>query len=185
MKKIILCCGIFTLAALLVWAAEPLKLVRQSGQLKLRAPELQFVAKRAAQRLKNGITIRYSTKVTAIDQDRNRAESSQSDSISISYDLWEERYVAALDSRKDLKQRSKSLPDLERWTVEQLVVPSMSETKRYRVRLELALQEKPAETTVTPESGILQIVDIFSRRSNTEDTRWQMDSAVLRPADIR
>jgi hypothetical protein len=177
--------GLILIAAVAAIAAPAALDVKwESGQIRITAANLRFLAGKSVERLKAGESVRYALRVSLLDAERRREEGSVTERMVVSYDLWEERYWAKSQSRQSVSGRWKTLEQTERWMVEQLTVPAPPDrARRYRVRLEVMRDETPAENG-EPGLSLTRLVDLFSRNKPREEPeRWAAESGEFRPSD--
>ena len=177
--------GLILMAAVAAMAAPAALDVKwESGQIRVTAANLRFLAGKSVERLKAGESVRYLLRLSLVDAERRREEGAVVERMVVSYDLWEERYWAKPQGRQGEGGRWKTLEQTERWMVEQLAVPPPADrTRRYRVRLEITRDTAPAENG-EPGLSLTRLVDIFSRRPQEEPERWTTESGEFRPGDL-
>jgi hypothetical protein len=169
-------------AALLASGLPEIEVRWDSGQLRIAAPKLRFLAGKTVERLRAGESVRYEFRVSLIDADRRREQSIAIEKMSVSYDLWEERYYTASLTRRGVSARSKTPEEAQRWMLGQLPAPAADRERRYRLRLEIVRERPPKEE----EYGLnlTRLVEIFSRKIEPEPARWTAESHDFRLRDL-
>jgi hypothetical protein len=170
-------------AGLLLASSLPEIEVRwDSKQLRIAGSNLRFLAAKSVERLRAGESVRYEFRVSLIDAEHRREESFVLEKMALSYDLWEEQYFTASLTRRGVSARSKTPQQAERWMMEQLPAPSADREKRYRLRVEVVRERAQKEE----ENGLnlTRLVEIFSRRTESEPDRWSAESREFRVRDL-
>ena len=105
-----------------------------------------------------------------------------------SYDLWEEKFsITKLGSPRRSASRL-SARAAESWCIEEMALPQagLAPEQSFWLRLE-ARAENPAEDThVMTEEGVslTRLVEIFSRRARSGDSRWSIDAGPFRLSEL-
>lgn len=156
---------------------------REQGSVRISAPSLRFITRRAQDLLRNGVSVRYRIAIGALNEGASRLNARSDERVSVSYDLWEERYVATYSAR-NLRTSSKNVADIERWILERANVPSLDAQGTYRLRL-IIQRENADAPQEDRELSLLTLVNIFGRRNAQEETTWQAESRAFKPASLQ
>jgi hypothetical protein len=159
------------------------------GKIRVAAPHLHFVMGHALERLHNGAPVPFAMQLalstdrwlTVVQRDIER--------FVVSYDLWEEKFLIS-----KLGSPHKSVSHLntwaaETWCVEEMAVPpaGVDERQPFWLRLEVRAENPgDADAPLLTEEGVslTRLVELFSRRTRNEQTRWVADAGPFRMASM-
>jgi hypothetical protein len=105
--------------------------------------------------------------------------------VVLSYDLWEERYSAVLDSPRRAAS-GLSAASAETWCLASVSLPAsaLAEQKTFVLKLEIhAAEEQQGEDGAG--MSVAGLVDVFSRKSREHPSRWSAATGTLRLADLK
>jgi len=164
----------------------PLSVERDGDRLRLRAPQLDFLAGEPLRRLHDGRSVTY-VFTASLHVHRGPRLHVVTRHVVFSYDLWEERFSLVL--RGDAKVAASHLTTAaaEAWCLDQLALPaSAAPTDRaFVVKLDCSLREDDAPPADAPSATTFTgLIDLFSRKAPPAPPRWQAASLPLRLADL-
>jgi hypothetical protein len=165
----------------------PVTVERDGDLLRLRAPQLNFLAGAPLTRLHDGRSVTYVlTAAIQIHRGGPRVHGLTREVI-FSYDLWEERFSVV--QRNDPKVAASHLTTAaaEAWCVDLLALPvrAAPADKPFVVKLECSLREENAPAADAPSATTLTgLIDIFSRKEPSAPPRWEALSLPLRLAEL-
>jgi hypothetical protein len=172
--------------------ATPILRVSSDGDnLHLTAPELHFLSGKSLLRLKDGNTVVYLSKLTLFRDDAStgvrEAFSDSLERITVSYDVWEEKFKAVLAvdhrSREHLSQA-----ETETWCMENLTISALGlEPRRpFWLRFDLRTASDRDLPVLAGESGISirGLIEMFSRKAGAGEDRWEAEAGPLRLIDL-
>ena len=182
-----LCCA---LAPLLAQSAT----VNVSGDtLRLRAPAFNFIKGESLARLKDGRSVHLDFLLEILARPGGAAIAEARQGFILSYDLWEERFAAAIvDATRGRAASSPAIShlsskDAEAWCLDHVTVPLSALNRLGRDEpfwVRIAYQVRDAERTAdaTDDSGfsLRGLIDRLSRRTNAEDRRDVLDAGPFR-----
>jgi len=165
----------------------PVTVERDGDLLRLRAPQLNFVAGAPLARLRDGQSVTY-VLTASIQIHRGGARvHGLTREVIFSYDLWEERFSVV--RRDDPKVAASHLTTAaaEAWCVDLLALPARAAPadKAFVVKLECSLREENAPAADAPSAATFTgLIDFFSRKEPAAPPRWEASSLPLRAADL-
>jgi len=106
--------------------------------------------------------------------------------VVLSYDLWEERYSAVLDSPRRTASGLSSA-GAELWCVESVSLPAsaLAGQKAFVLKLEIHAGEEPQRPESGPGMSVAGLVEVFSRKSREQPSRWSAATGTLRLPDLK
>ena len=178
-----------TLAVFVHLSAQPTPLTveRDGERLRLRAPQIRFLAGPPLARLHDGRSVTYVLSASIQIYRGGPRVHSLSREVVFSYDLWEERFSAV--RRDDPKVAASHLTTAaaEAWSIDLLALPvrAAPADKTFVVKLECSLREEDAQAADAPAAATFTgLIDFFSRKQPSAPPRWEAASLPLRLADL-
>jgi hypothetical protein len=167
--------------------SSPLTVERDKDQLRLRAPQLDFLTGAPLQHLHDGRSVTYVFSASIQVHRGGPRVHHVTREIVFSYDLWEERFSVV--QRDDPKMAASHLTSAaaEAWCIDLLALPvrAVPADKAFVVELECSLREENAPAADAPSAATLTgLIDIFSRKEPSAPPRWEASSLPLRLADL-
>ena len=165
----------------------PLHVERDGEQLRLRAPQLNFLTGPPLARLHDGRSVTYVFSASIQNHRGGPRVHGLTREVIFSYDLWEERFSVV--QRDDPKVAASHLTTAaaEAWCVDLLALPvrAAPADKAFVVRLECSLREENAPAADAPPAATFTgLIDFFSRKEPSAPPRWEASSLPLRLADL-
>jgi hypothetical protein len=150
------------------------------GRIHVASPRLHFVTGKSLERLRNGTPVPFAIQLvlstdrwaTILQRDIER--------FVVSYDVWEEKFsISKLGSpRKSVTHLTAT--GAEAWCIEEMAVPpaGISDQQPFWLRVEVRAENPGDDLPVFTDEGVslTRLVELFSRRARTEQTRWVTDS---------
>ena len=166
---------------------KPLTVERDGEQLRLRAPQLNFLTGPPLARLHDGRSVTYVLSASIqIHRDGHRVHSLTRQAI-FSYDLWEERFSVVLRDDPKVAASHLTTAAAEAWSVDLLALPARAAPadRAFVVKLECSLREEEARAADAPSATTFTgLIDFFSRKEPSAPPRWEAASLPLRLADL-
>jgi hypothetical protein len=156
--------------------------------LHVSAPQLHFLTGRPLARLMDGNTVVFISRLTLYRDDHGAVIRSAPERITVSYDVWEEKFkVALLVDRHSAK--GLTLPETEAWCMEGLAISALGlqPERPFWLRFELRTASERDLSSVTSASGISirGLIDLFSRKVGAGEDHWgPLDAGPLRLIDL-
>ena len=111
-----------------------------SGDVRVQAPGFRFITGEALARLKDGLSVRVELEIGVLPGPGETATLRQKQAFVLSYDLWEERFAAAVSGTGSRSMSHLTSAAAEAWCVQQLAVPvgalGSLRTQPFWIRLE-------------------------------------------------
>ncbi len=166
---------------------SPLTVERDGDQLRLRAPQIDFLAGAPLQRLRDGRSVTYILSASIHVHRGGARVHGVTRQVVASYDLWEERF--SMVQRDDPKAAASHLTAAaaEAWCVDLLVLPvrAAPTDRAFVVKLECSLREESTQARDAPSATTFTgLIDLFSRKEPSAPPRWEAASLPLRLADL-
>jgi hypothetical protein len=169
--------------------ATPLLSVSSDGDsLHLAAPQLHFLSGKPLARLMDGNTVVFFSRLTLFRDDHATPIRHQSEQITVSYDVWDEKFQVnlAVDTRT---VKHLSLPETEAWCVQNLSISALGldPVRPFWLRFELRTASEKEAASVAGDSGISLrgLIEEFSRKAGAGGQHWgPLDAGPLRLIDL-
>ncbi len=169
--------------------AEGLEVRLVNGRIRIAAPRLHFVEGKPLERLHNGAPVPFAMQLslstdrfaTTIGRDIER--------FILSYDLWEERISVAKLGHPRQSISGLTAAAAETWCVDKMAVApaGFGQNQPFWVRLEVREEDPDAAASAESEDpmSLARLIDIFSRRTRGEKTRWSAEGGPYRLATLK
>jgi hypothetical protein len=181
---------------LLAGLTTPLLAARSTGTLSLSfdgddlhvaAPQLHFLSGRPLTRLQDGATVVFLSQLTIFRDDRGTVWRRNPERITVSYDVWEEKFSVIVGSTNRRVSRL-SAPAAETWCLNNLVISALglAPERPFWVRFELRTADPKDLSGVVGDPGISirGLIEVFSRKPGADQDHWTLDAGPLRLADL-
>lgn len=166
--------------------AQNLQPYLQADRVHVTAPQVQFLAGRVLERLRNGAAVPFSFQLTATAGGKTVAQSSGR--VVLSFDLWEERFSGVQDAPRRTASHLTSNA-AESWSLEGVSLPlsALAGQKPFVLKLEIRAEEQveqPDAEAGNPGLSMAGLIEVFSRRAKEQPSRWSTVSGPLRVEDL-
>ena len=169
------------------WANPVLHVTSDGDNLHVAAPQLHFLTGRPLARLKDGNVVVFLSQLTLFRDDHVTVIKSQPERITVSYDLWEEKFQVGMAVDRRSASRL-SVGETEAWCMENLAISALGlETQRpFWLRFELRAASEKEVSAVAGDTGISirGLIEMFSRRAGADQPHWELDAGPLRLGDL-
>ena len=169
------------------WANPVLRVTSDGDNLHVAASQLHFLTGRPLARLKDGNVVVFLSQLTLFRDDHVTVIKSQPERITVSYDLWEEKFQVGMAVDRRSASRL-SVGDTEAWCMENLAISALGlETQRpFWLRFELRAASEKEVSAVAGDTGISirGLIEMFSRRAGADQPHWELDAGPLRLGDL-
>ena len=176
--------------SILLWpvnlSAQAVGVKLDGDQLRVAVPQLHFVGTEVLQRLRNGIAVNYILKIGITS---NRVAKPAGESIYrfvISYDIFEEKFAVSRIEPNPRSITHLSEAAAQQWCLDSIAVPiaGLPADQSFFVTLEYqTVEPKPAPDP--GESLIGQLIDVFSRKAQREESRGTVMGGPFNLSDLR
>jgi len=169
------------------WAEPLLRVTSDGDNLHVAAPQLHFLTGRPLARLKNGNIMVFLSQLTLFRDDRVTIIRRKPERITVSYDLWEEKFQVGMAVDRRSASRL-SMEETETWCLENLAISALGlETQRpFWLRFELRTASEKEISAVAGDTGISirGLIEMFSRRAGADEEHWTLNAGPLRLGDL-
>lgn len=169
------------------WAEPLLRVTSDGDNLHVAAPQLHFLTGRPLARLKDANVVVFLSQLTLFRDDRVTVIRRQPERITVSYDIWEEKFKVGMAVDRRSASRL-SLEETESWCLENLAISTLGlETQRpFWLRFELRAASEKEISSVAGDSGISirGLIEMFSRRAGADQPHWELSAGPLRLGDL-
>ena len=169
------------------WAEPVLRVTSDGDNLHVAAPQLHFLTGRPLARLRDGNVVVFLSQLTLFRDDRVTVIRRQPERITVSYDIWEEKFKVGMAVDRRSASRL-SLEETESWCLENLAISTLGlETQRpFWLRFELRAASEKEASSVAGDSGISirGLIEMFSRRAGADQPHWSLNAGPLRLGDL-
>ena len=190
MRAVILALGLCAVGPLLAQSAT----VNVSGEtLRVRAPGFSFIKGELLTRLKDGRGVQMDFVLTVRPQPSAAGIAEARQGFILSYDLWEERFAAAIvDATRGRAASSPAIShlsakDAESWCLDHLTMPltalgRLGRDDPFWIRIAYQVRDGERNADAADDSGfsLRGLIDRLSRRSNADDRRDVLDAGPFR-----
>jgi len=149
--------------------------VRLEGeQLRVAAPELHFLGSETLQRLHNGIAMNFVFSLGIGPGRNSKPATAGTYTFVISYDIFEEKFAVSRISPNPRSVTHLSESAVQTWCLDSIALPlvNMGQDQPFWVTFEYHMEEsRPTEGDSNSGSLIGQLVDIFSRKNQKQESR--------------
>ena len=177
---------------LLAGLATPLFAARNPGNLTLSfdgddlhvsAPQLHFLSGRPLTRLQDGATVVFLSQLTIFRDDRGTVWRRSPERLTVSYDVWEEKFSVILGSTNRRVSRL-SAAAAESWCLRSLAISALGlEPERpFWLQLELRTADPKDLSGVVGDPGISirGLIEVFSRKPGADQDHWTLQAGPVR-----
>jgi hypothetical protein len=155
------------------------------GAVHVQAPGFRFIEGAVLARLKDGQSVRVEIEVRVLDGPGGAAAAVGRQICALSYDLWEERFAAAVTGGPTRSNSHLTAAAAEAWCLRQAAVPlhelgTLGRDRPFWIRVEFRMVngvESPPEPRGLTLRGI---VEALSRRGQPGEVSRSMDAGPFR-----
>ena len=178
--------------ALLVWppawaSAQAVSVATEGGALKIRAPGFSFLEGQPLAQLKDGRTVRVELAVSVLPGAGKAPVTTSRRVFALSYDLWEERFAAAMaDSRSESISHATASAAVS-WCIDQAAIPlsalgALEGGAPFWIRLEYRILN--GDDAADPDQGagftLQALIDALSRRRKSDSLGDRLEAGPFR-----
>jgi len=169
-------------------ATENFSVIFDGDTLRVAAPQLHFLSGKVLDRLRDANTVVFLSQLTIFDGDHATVFRRAPERLTISYDIWEEKFQVALAVYQRSASRL-SLPGAEAWCLDKLAISTLglAPTRPFWLRFELREEDPREFATVLGDPGISLrgLIERFARKPGPGQAHWTLEAGPLRLADLR
>jgi hypothetical protein len=175
-------CGVLFAQALA--SVEDLQVRWSGSEVRVAAPRMRWLSGRPLERVRNGAAAPFDFQLSAWQDDRSTLIGRAFERYIISYDLWEERFAVTQTRLARRRVTNLTLAAAEAWCVDQITLPLADGSRRVVLRLEVRAAE-PSEFDADAGISLATLIDLFSRPSRPQQTRFHVESGLVRLSEFR
>ena len=181
---------------LLAGLATPLLRARTAGNLTVTfdgddlhvaAPQLHFLSGKSLSRLQDGAAVTFLSQLTIFGDNRGTVWRHAHERLTVSYDVWEEKYSVVLGSANRRVSRL-SAAAAETWSLDNLAISALglSPDRPFWLRLELRTADPRDLSGLVGDPGISisGLIEVFSRKPGAGEEPWTLNTGPLRLANL-
>ena len=155
------------------------------GEVRVQAPGFRFITGEPLARLKDGLTVRVELELRVLGGPGAAAAAAQSrHTFVLSYDLWEERFAAAVSGTGSRSVSHVTAAAAEAWCIQQLAVPVSGlgslRNQPFWIRLESRLVNGENDGRAGEGLTLRGIIDTLSRRQASEKASHSEEAGPFR-----
>ena len=165
--------------------SQSMTVTTTGGVVRVQAPGFRFISGEALARLKDGLTVRVELEIRVLAGPGAAAAAAQSrQTFVLSYDLWEERFAAAVSGTGSRSVSHLTAAAAEAWCIQQLSVPLSGlgslRSQPFWIRLESRILNGKSDGREDEGLTLRGIIDTLSRRQAGEKTAHSVEAGPFR-----
>ena len=176
------------LAGFPVWA-QSLVVRLSNDHLRVSAPGLRFVAGKPLERLHDGAPVAFAFQLSLSIDAHATILLRDIQRFVMSYGLWEEKFSILKLGHPRSSVSHLSAEGAEAWCLEALALPAsgLASEKPFWMKLEGRMEDarEPAGLENEGSVSLSRLIELFSRRTRAEQTRWAAAAGPLRLAGLK
>jgi hypothetical protein len=148
--------------------SQSMTVTTAGGDVRVQAPGFRFLSGEPLARLKDGLSVRVEVEIRVLAGPGETAVVRQKQTFVLSYDLWEERFAAAVSGTGSRSMSHLTSAAAEAWCVQQLAVPvgalGSLRTQPFWIRLESRMLNGTAPGRDDDGLTLRGMIETLSRR---------------------
>ena len=165
--------------------SQSMTVTSTGGEVRVQAPGFRFITGEPLARLKDGLTVRVELELRVLGGPGAAAGAAQSrHTFVLSYDLWEERFAAAVSGSGSRSVSHVTAAAAEAWCIQQLAVPVSGlgslRNQPFWIRLESRLVNGENDGRAGEGLTLRGIIDTLSRRQASEKASHSEEAGPFR-----
>jgi len=165
--------------------SQSMTVTTTGGEVRVQAPGFRFISGEPLARLKDGLTVRVELEIHVLAGPGAAAAAAHSlQTFVLSYDLWEERFAAAVSSTGSRSLSHLTAAAAEAWCIQQLAVPVSGlgalRNQPFWIRLESRILNGKSDGREDEGLTLRGIIDTLSRRQASEKTSHSTEAGPFR-----
>jgi hypothetical protein len=170
-------------------SAQALRVRLDGDDVRIAAPQLQFLSGKPLEKLKDGASVVFLAQLSLSTEVNAPAIKRAVDRFVVSYDVWEEKFAVTRTGmeRETISHLSSSAA--ESWCLDHLAlgIGGVAPDKPFWVRLEMRAEDARDQTAVVGESGInlTRLIETFSNPAHAQQMRWELTAGPVRLMDLK
>lgn len=164
--------------------SQSMTVTTTGGEVRVQAPGFRFISGEPLARLKDGLTVRVDLEIQALAGPGAAAATQSRQTFVLSYDLWEERFAAAVSGTGSRSISHLTAAAAEAWCIQQLTVPvgalGSLRSQPFWIRLESRIVNGKSDGREEEGLTLRGIIDTLSRRQASEKTSHSAEAGPFR-----
>lgn len=165
--------------------SQSMTVTTTGGVVRVQAPGFRFIAGEPLARLKDGLTVRVELELRVLAGPGAAAAAAHGrQTFVLSYDLWEERFAAAMSGTGSRSVSHLTAEAAEAWCIQQLTVPVSGlgslRSQPFWIRLESRVLNGQSDGRDDEGLTLRGIIDTLSRRQAREKTPHSAEAGPFR-----
>jgi len=170
-------------------SAQSLKVRLDGDDLRVGAPQLNFLTGPSLERLKDGATVVFLAQLSVGSEVNAPVIKRAVERFVVSYDLWEEKFSVTKTGYERRTVSHLSSSAAEAWCLGSLAlgISGIAPHKPFWIKLELRAEEPRDPSGVVGESGIdlTRLIEIFSNPARAQQAHWEALAGPFRLEDLK
>jgi hypothetical protein len=164
--------------------SQSMTVTTTGGEVRVQAPGFRFITGEPLARLKDGLTARVDLGIQVLAGPGAAAAAQSRQTFVLSYDLWEERFAAAVSGTGSRSVSHLTAAAAEAWCIQQLTVPVSAlgslRSQPFWIRLESRIVNGTSDGREEEGLTLRGIIDTLSRRQASEKTSHSAEAGPFR-----
>jgi hypothetical protein len=176
--------------SMLLWpallSAQTIGVKLDGDQLRVYVPQLHFIGSEVLQRLRNGIAVNYVFKIGITPSRVSKPTGESLYRFVVSYDIFEEKFAVSRIEPNPRSITHLSESAAEQWCLDSFAISTAGfpADQSFWVTMDYQTVE-PKPATDSNESLIGQLIDVFSRKAQREESRGSLMGGPFTLSDLR
>ena len=165
--------------------SQSMTVTTTGGEVRVQAPGFRFISGEPLARLKDGLTVRVELEIHVLAGPGAATAAVQNrQAFVLSYDLWEERFAAAVSGTGSRSLSHLTAAAAEAWCIQQLAVPvsrlGALRNQPFWIRLESRILNGKSDGREDEGLTLRGIIDTLSRRQASEKASHSTEAGPFR-----
>lgn len=165
--------------------SQSMTVTTTGGEVRVQAPGFRFISGEPLARLKDGLTVRVELEVRVLAGPGAAVAATQRrQTFVLSYDLWEERFAAAVSGTGSRSVSHLTAEAAEAWCIQQVTVPVSGlgslRSRPFWIRLESRILNGKSDGREGEGLTLRGIIDTLSRRQASDKTSQSAEAGPFR-----
>ena len=165
--------------------SQSMTVTTTGGDVRVQAPGFRFISGEPLDRLKDGLTVRVELELRVLAGPGAATAAAQTrQAFVLSYDLWEERFAAAVSGTGSRSVSHLTAAAAEAWCIQQLAVPVSGlgalGSQPFWIRLESRILNGTSNAREGEGLTLRGMIDALSRRQGSEKTSHSAEAGPFR-----
>jgi hypothetical protein len=157
--------------------------------LRVVAPDLHFLTGKPLERLKDGATVTFASRLTLLSDAHGTVFKYSNEHLVVSYDLWEEKFSVTIPGGGKRSILKVSAPVAESWCMENLAISAMglAPDRPFWLRFDLRTIDRRDFGSVMGDSGLSVsdlMIEVFSRKPTAGEFSVRREFGPFRLLDL-